>query len=505
MKRFIAKFYLHLSTGVIVLGILAVSAHILWSDRLDTWRQAEQSSQNLLTALARDLGGNIRVLDLILQGVLQGLNDEQLHDLAPELRHHVLFDRTSTASYMGSLLVLNEAGDVVADAEAIVPRSANFSDRDYFLVHRQRQDVGLYVSRPFRSSLNNDDMSIAISRRLSHPDGRFAGVVMGAISLGKIHQLFQDLRLGWDGTINLFRDDGILLMRKPFDERQIGQDFGASPHVQRLLHGRPATFESVSPIDGIRRVISFGQIGGLPLILTVALSVDEVFSAWTRKALILSLMTSLLCLAVVGLTALFRGELNRRKRAETKLRRLARTDDLTGLPNRRAFREAFEREWRHAVRTGTSLALLYVDADFFKDFNDLYGHSQGDEVLRAIASTVDGTIRRPRDMAARHGGEEFAVILPETDLAGARTIGENIRRAVMDLDLVHLNSPYRVVTVSIGAAAVRPARDSARDALLEAADQALYGAKAAGRNCVREAHAFPADSAETSLPQTVTR
>ncbi|MEZ0172297.1 diguanylate cyclase [Microvirga sp. TS319] len=500
MKRLFAKFYLQLSAGVIVLGILAVSAHTLWSDRLDTWRQAEQSSQNLLTALARDLAGNMGLLDLTLRGVMQDLNDGRLHDLPPELRHHMLFDRASTVGYLGSLLILDEAGDVVADAGAIVSRSANFSDRDYFLVHRQRPDVGLYVSHPFRSRLRHGDLSIAISRRLSHPDGRFAGVVMGAVSLSKIHQLFQDLRLGWDGTINLFRDDGILLMRKPFDEGQIGQDFGGSPYVQELLQGQSATFESVSPIDGIRRVISFGQLGGLPLVLTVALSVDEVFAAWTRKALIMSLMTGLLCLAVVGLTALFRSELNRRKTAETKLRRLARTDDLTGLPNRRAFREAFEREWRHAVRTKSSLALLYVDADFFKDFNDRYGHNQGDEVLRAIACTVDANIRRPRDMAARHGGEEFAVILPETDLAGARGIGENIRQAVETLGLVHANSPYRLVTVSIGVAAVRPLRGSTREALLEAADQALYGAKAAGRNCVRETHAGTAESEDIAFP-----
>ncbi|WP_230533944.1 sensor domain-containing diguanylate cyclase [Microvirga roseola] len=485
MKRLLSKAYLHLIAGAIALGILTVSIHILWADRLATWQEAEKSSENLLTALARDLGGNIGLLDLSIRGVIQDLGEADLQHLAPELRHRMLFDRAASASLMGSILVLNEKGDVVADAASIVPRSANFSDRDYFTAHQHNPRRGLYVSRPYRSRFRNNDLSIAISRRLSHADGSFAGVVMGAISLTKVDGLFQDLKLGWAGTINLFRQDGLLLMRKPYDEKEIGQDFGTSVHVQRLLQGGSGTFDSVSPIDGIHRVISFGRIGHYPLVLTVALSVEEVFAAWNRKVLVLSFITAVLCAAVVGLTVLFRSELNRRTRAETKLRRLARTDDLTGLPNRRAFRETLEREWRQATRSGFPLALLFIDADYFKNFNDQYGHGLGDEVLRAIASTLDAAIRRPHDIAARYGGEEFAVILPETDLAGAWVLAESIRQAVTGLDIAHAGSPYQVVTVSIGTASVQPSRHRARETLLEAADTALYQAKAAGRNSVR--------------------
>jgi diguanylate cyclase (GGDEF)-like protein len=223
--------------------------------------------------------------------------------------------------------------------------------------------------------------------------------------------------------------------------------------------------------------------------------VDEVFAPWRRKALVLGLVTALLCSAVVGLTILFQGELRRRTQAETKLRRIARTDDLTGLPNRRAFREAFDREWRQAVRSGSTLSLLYIDADWFKSFNDRYGHGRGDEVLQAVAGTLDANIRRPRDVAARHGGEEFAVVLPETDLAGARIIAENIRKAILALDAVHEASPYQRVTVSIGVASAAPSRESDRSMLQEASDRALYDAKNAGRNCVRG----PAMDGDSSL------
>jgi diguanylate cyclase (GGDEF)-like protein len=213
--------------------------------------------------------------------------------------------------------------------------------------------------------------------------------------------------------------------------------------------------------------------------------VDEVFAAWERKALVLSLVTLVLCCAVVGLTFLFQRELKRRTRAETKLRRIARTDDLTGLPNRRAFRETFEREWRQAVRSGSALSLLFIDADYFKSFNDRYGHGRGDEVLRAIAGALDASIRRPRDIAARYGGEEFAIILPETNLNGAMRIADAIRQAINGMAMAHEGSPYHIVTASIGVAAAQPSRSNERNTLLEAADQALYRAKAAGRNAVR--------------------
>jgi diguanylate cyclase (GGDEF)-like protein len=396
---------------------------------------------------------------------------------------------------MAALLLVDRNGNLLADAgPMIASRSLNVSDREYFTAHRNANHLGLYVSRPYRSKAPHGDFSIGISRRLSDADGGFAGVVMGSIALNTINQRFEHLSLGQQGAINLFRGDGVLLTRYPFDASQIDQDLGGSPHVQRLLKDKSGTFDSVSPIDGVHRIISFGRLEKYPLVLTVALSVDDVFTAWEKKALVLSLVTLVLCCAVVGLTFLFQRELKRRTRAETKLRRIARTDDLTGLPNRRAFRETFEREWRQAVRSGSALSLLSIDADYFKSFNDRYGHGRGDEVLRAIAGTLDSSIRRPRDIAARYGGEEFAVILPETDLAGAMRIADSIRQTITAMAIVHEGSPYHIVTASIGAASAHPARGSESNALLEAADQALYRAKAAGRNAIRSPGEDPAPS-----------
>jgi len=455
-------------------------------DRLDTWQEAERSSRNVLTAVARDLTSDLNLLDVSLKGAIEGRNTSGFQQLPADLQYRLLFDRIASVSFIGAILIADEKGNLVADAGPVIaPRDLNVADRDYFTVHRDNNHIGLYVSRPFRSRLRSGEFDIGLSRRLSMTGGRFDGIVMGTIPLSNISHLFEDLSLGQGSAINIFRSDGILLTRYPYDEKQVGLDFSGSPNVQRLLQQKSGTFESVSPIDGVRRLLSFERLDKYPLVLTVALSVDEIFAAWKRKALVLGLVTALLCSAVVGLTALFQGELRRRTRAETKLRRIARTDDLTGLPNRRAFRETFEREWRQAIRSGTTLSLLYIDVDWFKSFNDQYGHGRGDEVLRTIAGTLDANIRRPRDVAARPGGEEFAVILPETDLEGARTIAEKIRKAVLALDIAHDASPYQRVTVSIGIASERPPRGAERSSLQEASDRALYDAKDAGRNCVR--------------------
>ena len=156
-------------------------------------------------------------------------------------------------------------------------------------------------------------------------------------------------------------------------------------------------------------------------------------------------------------------------------------DALTGLANRRAFQSELQHEWKRAVRSRTHLALLMLDADWFKLFNDRYGHVEGDEVLRRISNCIERAMRRPGDVGARYGGEEFVALLPETDLAGAMLIAERICVAVAGLDLVHEESPLGHVTVSIGVAVAEPALGGSETDLVRAADLALYAAKRTGR------------------------
>jgi diguanylate cyclase (GGDEF)-like protein len=169
-------------------------------------------------------------------------------------------------------------------------------------------------------------------------------------------------------------------------------------------------------------------------------------------------------------------ELNR------NLELLALEDALTGLANRRQFDLFIHSEMGRARRNQTGLALLMIDVDHFKAYNDQYGHLAGDESLRKISAIIVDNIQRPGDLAARFGGEEFAVVLPGTDYVGAFLVAEKIRHAVQAAELQHTKSPLGFVTVSVGVCGYDPASQTRTEDLIGAADKALYVAKASGRN-----------------------
>jgi diguanylate cyclase (GGDEF)-like protein len=173
------------------------------------------------------------------------------------------------------------------------------------------------------------------------------------------------------------------------------------------------------------------------------------------------------------------------KRYRDFLEDLSLVDGLTGIGNRRRFDEFLAREWRRSRRARTSLAVIRIDVDYFKPYNDQYGHVAGDDCLREVAATIAMLVRRPGDLCARYGGEEFAAILPHTDLAGARVLAERIRAAIMALEIAHGSSSVApFVTISVGVAASDAADAEEPDELMIQADRRLYEAKAAGRNRV---------------------
>lgn len=167
-----------------------------------------------------------------------------------------------------------------------------------------------------------------------------------------------------------------------------------------------------------------------------------------------------------------------------RLEALSLTDALTGIGNRRQFDAMLAQQWRQAQRSGTPLALAILDVDWFKPYNDLYGHPQGDACLRQVAQALEATLGRSTDFVARYGGEEFVFLAPMTDLAGALQRAEELLAAVRALNLPHSGSPYGRVTLSIGVAAMQAAPGDDPQRLLQRADAALYRAKQQGRNRV---------------------
>jgi diguanylate cyclase (GGDEF)-like protein len=165
-----------------------------------------------------------------------------------------------------------------------------------------------------------------------------------------------------------------------------------------------------------------------------------------------------------------------------QLENIASTDSVTGVPNRRSFNDRLANEWRRANRRGAGVALMFMDIDFFKPFNDTYGHVAGDAALQQVAQTLSACLLRPQDFFARYGGEEFVAILPETDLSGALQIAERMRAGVYELGIAHSGSQLQRLTISIGVAWKRPRAGLTPETLIREADAALYEAKHAGRN-----------------------
>ncbi len=164
------------------------------------------------------------------------------------------------------------------------------------------------------------------------------------------------------------------------------------------------------------------------------------------------------------------------------LRSMALIDGLTGVANRRKFNEDILADWRLCFREQKPLSLILVDVDYFKRYNDRYGHQAGDDCLKSVAQTLSATVRRPYDLVARYGGEEFACVLPNTFLSGAVEIAERMQERVRTLGIEHSASDVdRVLTISLGVATLTPTGELGFETLIEAADKQLYEAKNAGR------------------------
>jgi two-component system chemotaxis family response regulator WspR len=171
------------------------------------------------------------------------------------------------------------------------------------------------------------------------------------------------------------------------------------------------------------------------------------------------------------------------QKTNSELERISSLDGLTGIANRRAFDETLEKEWKRALRENTLLTLILIDIDYFKPYNDSYGHLQGDECLTQVAQALENTATRPTDLLARYGGEEFVLIAPMTNEAGAKQLAEYLQRAVNDLEIEHKFSKVSGhITISQGIVTLMPTESLTITDLIDMADKALYEAKEKGRN-----------------------
>jgi diguanylate cyclase (GGDEF)-like protein len=460
------------SSVATVIGFSAICASVMLDMRRGEEELARQMLENLAAGIDADIGRNIEVYDLSLRAVASNLVMPEIKDVSREIRHLILFDHAATAKHFGAIQVFDAGGQLTIDASSLDPRPENRGDEEYFQVHRDNPDQGLFISRPM---LHRGAYAIVLSRRITGADGGFLGVVAGSIRFSYFHELFERLNLGFEDTITVLRRDRTIIMRKPFDLDVIGKNM-ATVRSWDPANIKAGSYSGQGPVDATPRLYVRRASTG-PFYVVVGKPLDAILRLWQREVIRIGAIMLGLIIFVLGTTLFLAREIGRRAAAEDKLEELATTDSLTGLKNRRKFDAEIDTEWRRAARQKTPLAVLMIDADHFKSYNDTYGHQAGDQVLVGIAICISDTVRRAGDCAARYGGEEFAVLLPGCGPADALKVAETIR-----LKVEQWSDGPAVNTVSIGIASLTPGAAMEWPQLVEAADKALYVAKASGRN-----------------------
>lgn len=249
-------------------------------------------------------------------------------------------------------------------------------------------------------------------------------------------------------------------------------------------------------IDGFetcKRLKSNPSVQEIPVIFTTALSdlqnkikglaiggVDYITKPFEEEEVIARVKIHLKIRFLVQELARQKAEV---EAVNEQLRRMATIDGLTQIANRRYFDQYLAQEWKRLTRDRQFLSLILCDVDFFKRYNDTYGHQLGDDCLKQVANALSEAVQRPADLAARYGGEEFAVILPNTNVSGAIRVAESIKKAVQDLKIPHEKSDAsQYVSLSLGVASIIPTEKVIPESLILSADKALYQAKGKGRN-----------------------
>ncbi|HZT26224.1 MAG TPA: GGDEF domain-containing protein [Pseudolabrys sp.] len=471
----------------------------------------------------------------------------------------------STAPGVRTLSVANVLGTITCSStpEAL---GLDISKRPHFT--KAIDTAGFVMSDYFSGTrVHQPLVTLALAERGAN--GAVAAVVLGVLDLSWFERAAKTI-LPASGCVLMLDGNGTVLAQYPQRENVVGRSFKTHPLVATML-AHPEGLVTGTALDGVRRIFGYAQLPGTNARIAIGISEREVLTHANREMWIafaeLGVVAVLVMLGIWfgGERVLVRpvrtlaetasrighgdrkthaaalpwaaefvplavalddmaGKLHAREQelrdSNAQLRELAQVDALTGLANRRAFNTQLAGEWQTALKQRQPIAILMIDVDYFKRFNDCYGHVQGDNCLRRIGAILlkhsraeepapagrgdpspaehSAGRRRAADFAARYGGEEFAMVLPNTTADDAERVAERLRQAVEDMLMAHAGAPWGFVSISLGIAAMTPNKSSNPSELVECADAALYEAKKRGRNRVAVHAAVPVPLSQAS-------
>lgn len=416
----------------------------------------------------------IRLLDSVAQNV-------EAHGLEYFLNKEgkqILLNRTQGYPELQTMLIISAKGKLLVGASVpYPPPNLDYGDRDYFLLHKAGANL---VFGEQLMSRSHGRRGTTISRAIRSKTGELEALVLITIESAHFAQLFQTTQHSANQEITIMRNDGAIFVR--FPEVEVGRRFPDAEVLSAAVHAPSGNLEGDSAIDHLPRLFSYEQLKDFPLVVVASQHTQQVLAPWRvfSATVLLGLLLALLLLGAASWYAF--ASAAETEALSLELERLAQTDSLTGLTNRRHFMELADKELSRTERYGGAMSVLMLDIDHFKKVNDTYGHASGDVVLQRFARVFLQELR-DIDIVGRLGGEEFAVILTQTDGEQAIEVAERLRARVAN-GTVDLPQGFALhCTVSIGVSTLCGPEDHI-EGLLSLADRALYKAKRTGRNRV---------------------
>lgn len=321
MRDRLATSRLLLLSILIASGIGLLVAKQLLDSRAATWQRAVSANTNLVFTVSHVLTNSLREIDTALQRTARRLNGIDIQQF-PRQQDHFIFSEVLPKG-TGAELVLDDTGTIIHASRVLPSGQKAFPERDYFKAHKDDLVQGLFVSRPFRS-LMDQQYSIALSRRWLKADGSFGGVVVITLKLFYLRELFSAIELGPASGINLIMDDGTVVLRFPYSDADTGQSLAGTANFERFVRERNGTFTGVAALDGVQRLYAFRELSGYPMLVNTAQSTDSILGAWRRSAIWLGAATLLLMLGCIGLALLAMRSLRDQRHTARLLQRTQR-------------------------------------------------------------------------------------------------------------------------------------------------------------------------------------
>ncbi|MGJ0482638.1 sensor domain-containing diguanylate cyclase [Pantoea agglomerans] len=494
--------------SIILSGVLLTVAVIglnLWTmreDWLETVDKAEDTAVNLSLSQSRQADDTFLQTELSLREVQRELQKQiATTGVDGEALSQTMRLLQSRLPQLHGLFYYDAHGKWIATSMGRVPPDIDNSDREYFDYHRASPRDNLHVG-PVLRSRSTHELVIPVTLRVNDAFRGFRGVLLATIKVDYFRRFYSYYELSEGDVLVLMLADSTVLYARPMPDSYIGKNLSVSPLFLRMLaHADKGSGQWTAALDGKKRIFGFVRSQRYPLVVAAGYDKRALFNHWLKswvQDLILSLALLIVILSLGAFvlrqarhTLRYQLELTRLRdeltAANGSLENLAQSDGLTGVANRRHFDHMLSESLQRAERSGQPVSLILFDIDYFKRYNDSYGHVAGDACLKQVATVLKNTARRQNELTARYGGEEFAIILPDQPLSAALELAKSSIAAINQLAIPHLTTelPQKHVTLSAGCAVwlVSDSQQS-KQALIERADEALYRAKRAGRNQV---------------------